>query len=182
MTVEKSIKLSLTSKLLVGLLTSIAFISLTGCSSSEPQSSTDDPGLIERIKPVVSLEDITAAPAEPVAAPKVEIKEMPEVVDAPVKTLAVGGEEPAATSTTHDIAAGAAAYKTACFACHDTGVAGAPKLGDAVAWGPRIATGFDALMHTALNGKGAMPAKGGAAHLTDAQIANVVAFMVSKAK
>lgn len=116
------------------------------------------------------LEATPVAEAAPVAA----IQSMPEVVDEPVKAVSIG-ETPQ-----HDLAAGAAVYKTVCFACHDSGAAGAPKLGDSVAWGPRIATGFEALLHSALNGKGAMPAKGGAAHLTDTEIANIVAFMMDK--
>jgi hypothetical protein len=52
-------------------------------------------------------------------------------------------------------------YQAQCAACHATGAAGAPKLGDAAAWGPRIPTGYDALLNSALKGKGAMGAQGG---------------------
>jgi len=77
-----------------------------------------------------------------------------------------------------DIAAGEKAYGTDCFACHGTGAAGAPVLGNAAAWAGR--TGLDALTASAINGKGAMPPKGGAAHLSDAEIKNIVGFMLSK--
>ncbi|SEA63022.1 Cytochrome c5 [Thiothrix caldifontis] len=73
-------------------------------------------------------------------------------------------------------------YKGLCFSCHDMGVAGSPKLGDKAAWGPRIATGMDALYTTSLNGKGAMPAKGGNPALSDAEVKAAVDWMVSKAK
>jgi cytochrome c5 len=60
---------------------------------------------------------------------------------------------------------GTAAYETACQACHGAGIAGAPKVGDKAAWGPRIAQGKETLYNHALhgfNGKtGVMPAKGG---------------------
>lgn len=80
------------------------------------------------------------------------------------------------------IADGAATYKQACFACHDTGAAGSPKIGDKAAWAPRIATGKDALYASSLNGKGAMPAKGGRADLSDDAVKAAVDYMVSKSK
>jgi cytochrome c5 len=52
-------------------------------------------------------------------------------------------------------------YAAQCVACHASGAAGAPKLGDAVAWAPRLKTGYDALLASALKGKGAMGAQGG---------------------
>lgn len=52
-------------------------------------------------------------------------------------------------------------FKAQCSACHATGAAGSPKVGDASAWGPRIATGYDSLLNSALKGKGAMGAQGG---------------------
>lgn len=76
---------------------------------------------------------------------------------------------------------GAALYKTACFACHDAGVAGAPKFGDKALWAPRIATGVDAMVKTVITGKGAMPPKGGT-QLTEAQIRQVVEYMANSAK
>ncbi len=76
---------------------------------------------------------------------------------------------------------GAALYKTACFACHDAGIAGAPKFADKKLWAPRIATGTDAMVKTVLTGKGAMPPNGGT-QLTEAQIREVVEYMAAAAK
>ena len=73
-------------------------------------------------------------------------------------------------------------YDAACFACHATGVAGSPKLGDKAAWAPRIATGKDALYATSLKGKGAMPPKGGRTDLSDDAIKAAVDYMVNQAK
>lgn len=75
---------------------------------------------------------------------------------------------------------GSKVYRASCSACHDSGVAGAPKLGDKAAWGSRIAAGN--LHANALNGKGAMPAKGGNASLSDADVKAAVDYMVSQAK
>jgi cytochrome c5 len=77
---------------------------------------------------------------------------------------------------------GQATYQQACFACHGTGAAGAPKLGDKAAWGPRIAQGKATLYKHALNGIRAMPAKGGRADLSDDAVKAVVDYMVSQGK
>jgi cytochrome c5 len=52
-------------------------------------------------------------------------------------------------------------YESVCIACHGTGIAGAPKLGDSSAWAPRLAKGFDKMLASATQGINAMPAKGG---------------------
>ena len=77
---------------------------------------------------------------------------------------------------------GEAIYNTVCTACHATGVAGAPKTGDKAAWAPRIATGSAALLKSAAEGKNAMPARGGAADLSDAELKAAVDYLVGKAK
>ena len=77
---------------------------------------------------------------------------------------------------------GETVYNTICKACHDAGVAGAPKTGDKAAWAARIATGLEALLKSAANGKNAMPARGGAADLTDDELKAAVEYLVEKSK
>ncbi len=74
---------------------------------------------------------------------------------------------------------GAALYQASCFACHGTGVANAPKLGDTAAWADRIAKGEDALINNAINGVGGMPPKGGNASLSDDEIRAIVVHMIA---
>ena len=74
-----------------------------------------------------------------------------------------------------------ALYGQSCQACHATGVAGAPKLGDKAAWAPRVAQGIDALTASVIKGKGAMPPRGGSS-ANDAEIKQVVTYMVGQAK
>jgi cytochrome c5 len=70
-------------------------------------------------------------------------------------------------------------YQQQCVACHGAGVAGAPKLGDAPAWQPRLATGFDALLNSVLKGKGAMaPQRGG--DFSDFEIARAVTYIANQ--
>ena len=71
-------------------------------------------------------------------------------------------------------------YKAQCSACHAAGLVGAPKFGDADAWGPRIKTGFEALAHSAIGGKGAMGAQGGGA-FSDTEIGLAVVYMANAA-
>lgn len=70
-------------------------------------------------------------------------------------------------------------YTAQCAACHATGAAGAPKLGDAAAWAPRIKTGYDALLTSALKGKGAMAAQGGG-EMSDLEIARAVVYIANQ--
>ncbi len=77
---------------------------------------------------------------------------------------------------------GATIYNTVCGACHNTGAAGAPKLDDKAAWSARVATGKEALYKSAIGGKGAMPAKGGAADLSDDEIKGAVDYVLGKVK
>jgi cytochrome c5 len=79
-------------------------------------------------------------------------------------------------------ASGKDVYESSCAACHATGAAGAPKIGDKAAWTPRLSTGADALHASAIKGKGAMPAKGGNIGLSDADIIAAVDFMADKAR
>jgi cytochrome c5 len=88
---------------------------------------------------------------------------------------------PGAGAAKIDLVKGQATYTATCAACHGTGVAGAPKLGDKAAWAPRIQQSFEALYTNALKGKNAMPAKGGNADLAEADLANAVAYMVKEA-
>jgi c(7)-type cytochrome triheme protein len=72
---------------------------------------------------------------------------------------------------------GKSVYDSACAACHGTGVLGAPKFGDAAAWKARSAGGMQALVKSAITGKGAMPPKGGQAQLTDGQLLAAIQYM-----
>ncbi len=69
-------------------------------------------------------------------------------------------------------------FKARCGGCHAAGALGAPKFGDAGAWGPRISQGFEALLNSALKGKNNMPAQGGG-DLSDFEIARGVVYMAN---
>lgn len=98
----------------------------------------------------------------------------------PVARLALAkADAPTAGGAPKD---GPTVYNSVCGACHNTGAANAPKLDDKGAWAPRVATGKDALYTSVLNGKGAMPPKGGAAAMSDDEIKGAVDYILSKVK
>lgn len=71
--------------------------------------------------------------------------------------------------------------RTQCAKCHQTGAGGAPKIGDQAAWIPRLKAGLDTTMRSAINGHGGMPARGGMANLTDAELKSAISYMFSAA-
>ena|SRR5687767_10101641 len=103
-----------------------------------------------------------------------------------MKSLWVGllGVTGVVAATAGLAASGADVYKGACAVCHDSGVGGAPKLGNKAEWAPRLKQGTEVLYAVGLKGKPgtAMVAKGGRTDLSDADIKGAVDFMVDKAK
>ena len=68
-----------------------------------------------------------------------------------------------------------------CAKCHQTGEGGAPKIGDRAAWVPRLKQGLDIVVSSAIKGHGGMPARGGQADLTDAELRSAIVFMMNPA-
>lgn len=88
--------------------------------------------------------------------------------------LAAGGGAAAGNRT------GEQMFQAACNGCHASGALGAPKVGDAGAWGPRLGKGLDGLLKNAVNGIRSMPAKGGVADATNAELARAIVYMANK--
>lgn len=92
----------------------------------------------------------------------------------------VGRVEVKDASDLTTLRSGEQVFSAQCTACHTAGLVGSPKFGDIEAWAPRIKTGYDALLHSALAGKGQMGAQGGGDY-TDFEIGRAVVYMVNKA-
>ncbi|WP_172954942.1 c-type cytochrome [Aeromonas sobria] len=96
----------------------------------------------------------------------------------------VGASATAAAATPSGPRDGETVFKGACFACHDTGAAGAPKRGDKAAWEPRIAQGIATLKKHAIEGftgkSGMMPPRGTCATCSDEEIENAIHYMIDK--
>ena len=91
----------------------------------------------------------------------------------------VGAVEVRDASNPGIVRTGEQVYTGQCAACHTAGAAGAPKLGDAAAWGSRVKTGYEALLNSALKGKNAMGAQGGGDY-TDLEIGRAVVYMANQ--
>lgn len=155
---------------------------VSGDVAEMPAEPVDEAVLSEMMAAEVT-QSATAETMEPVGdaldAARQDVKTAMPEGEAPV-TVA----DPAAAGIAPvDLEQGKKIYSGSCFACHTAGVAGAPKLGDAGSWAPRIAQGMDMMARHAINGfKGAsgyMPAKGGAGSLTDEEVTAAVAYMAS---
>ena len=141
----------------------------------------------EPARPAALVADAAAGTVAPgmvaVVAPQVVA-----AAAAPVLLPAASGPAPAVTGAPQAAPAmlaaaggGEALYKQACSVCHAAGVANAPKFGDKAAWAPRIQTGVPQLVQSVVNGKGAMPPKGGS-NASENEIRAAVEYMVSAAK
>ena len=91
----------------------------------------------------------------------------------------VGTIEVRDISSPASLKSGEQVYQAQCAACHANGAAGAPKLADDGAWGPRVKTGYEALLTSSLKGKGAMGAQGGG-DFSDFEIGRAVVYMANQ--
>lgn len=148
---------------LIGITVFLIFVARWIASDSQLAWVKQDPAyeaaVVERIKPAATV----SLPGDGPGAGAVAMA-VPETA-APVAAPLTGEQ----------------VYNTACFACHGAGVGGAPKLGDAAAWQPRVAQGAATLNKHAIEGfqgqAGVMPAKGGRVDLSDDEIIAAVRFM-----
>lgn len=126
----------------------------------------------DKAEPAPAAEKAEAAPA----AEKAEEK----VVAAAAPAAKSEGGIPAASAD--ELATGKGLYDAACFVCHSSGVAGAPKFGDKAAWAPYIETGLDAMLQVAISGKGAMPPRGTAMNASDDDLRAAILYMVEQVR
>ncbi len=104
----------------------------------------------------------------------------PEAIATRIRPVADEGYALKDASAPKVLMAGEAVFTANCAACHSTGAAGAPKVGDNAAWGARIAQGAELLFKHAVDGIRAMPAKGGNPDLDDVEVARAVVYMANK--
>ena len=103
-----------------------------------------------------------------------------EAVAARVRPVADEGYTLKDVNAPKVLQAAEAVYTAICAACHTSGAAGAPKLGDAGAWAPRIAQGYDTLVKHAIEGIRLMPAKGGNPDLDNVEVARAVVYLANQ--
>lgn len=103
-----------------------------------------------------------------------------EAIAARIRPVADEGFTLKDVNAPKQLQSGEAVYKAICAACHASGAAGAPKVGDAGSWSARIATGYDKLVGNAIKGIRGMPAKGGNPDLDDVEVARAVVYMANQ--
>jgi cytochrome c5 len=91
----------------------------------------------------------------------------------------VGHVEIKDASDLASLKSGEQVFTAQCAVCHIAGVANAPKLGDTNTWRPRINAGYESLLRSALNGKGAMGAQGGG-DFSDLEVGRAVVYMANR--
>lgn len=133
----------------------IASFTVAGFAGIATAKHMSDHNVNERLKPVHSV--------------YVEGDDVPQVSNA--APAAAGGDSSAARSSEQ-------IYNTYCMACHTTGAAGAPKIGEAADWEARTANGIDTVYSNAINGLGAMPPKGTCADCSDDEIKATVDYIL----
>ncbi|MBW8365317.1 MAG: c-type cytochrome [Rhizobium sp.] len=146
----------------VTLLTMLAPLSLAACDQSgmTPAGMGMAPTPMQTGPRAMRLPELPAVPAQP----------------APTAAASSDGS-PAIQS---DLAHGLQVYRQTCAFCHDKGIAGAPIIGEASDWRPRLAQGMTALYASALQGRNAMPAKGGNPSLADADVRAAVDYLAGQ--
>lgn len=136
------------------------------------------PGSILGFTLLISLlaKGLGGAAEAPTLAPEAIVAKAEENIK-PVANVVLA----AADAGAHVNKSGEEVVKAVCSACHAAGLMGSPKIGDKGQWGPRIAQGYETLVSHAIVGIRMMPAKGGNADLSDAEVANAVAYMANQA-
>jgi len=150
----------------------IILIMIASNLTTEVAEYKPDEVVIENITPIGQVNVASQSAQAPAAAPAPESSAGSAPETAP----------PAPDDTTQAAAepkSGEQVFNGTCTACHTTGAAGAPKVGDAAAWAPRIAKGIDALMTSATNGLNAMPPRGLCTNCSDAELRAAIEYMTS---
>lgn len=162
----------------IALVMLMAVIGLSACGKSETPA---DPTADDRIAPIGKVE--TDAPVSaPAAMPAAEEPAMPAAEDSAAPTEQVAAADAPAAAEPAGAVDGKKVYDSVCFACHTTGAAGAPMIGNKDQWAPRIGQGMDLLHKHALEGIRGMPPKGGAMSLSNAEVEAAVDYIVEMSK
>jgi len=170
----------------VGSLILLALILLPHSASAQ--------NVADNIRPVGSICLIGQACVGAVAGAMTEVSAEAGMADAAeqaveveaAEAVAEAAAEPAVDAASMEVGAAASAfdaagaYQMSCNACHGTGAAGAPMLGDAGAWEARMEKGMDALMSNVINGVGAMPARGICMACSDDDLQAIVNYMLAQ--
>ncbi len=167
------------TRLLVLALMNISFL-LFGSQAAAQQSIEDNVRPVGQVclagQSCVGSTANSKASHAPAVAP-VAAAQVAAPIAAAAETVVEAEAEAAVEVAAFDVES---TYQMSCFACHGTGAAGAPVLGDADAWGERMAKGMDAVMANVVTGVNAMPPKGLCMTCSDDNLRALVDYMASQ--
>ena len=156
-------------------------LSISACERSE----TDAQKAVETTaqEQIIVVEEAVSTVVEQVAEKQATVEKAVDETKAVDEAKAQAAQVVASVEASKPIS-GEAIYKKSCVACHASGAANAPKLGDKTAWAPRIAKGEKSLLQSAINGVTgtAMMKRGGCGSCTDADLQATVAYMIGQSK
>lgn len=147
------------------ILTLTVILSACDQDNDRAQKSAQEAPVLKQDEPVKS---------QAVEQTSIYTEEVPE-------SQAVHSSDTTQTIVTEPIPVGERVYNTTCSTCHKSGVANAPKVGDKLAWAPRIAKGMDTLMQSAINGMPgtSMLKKGTCFSCSDEELKAAIEYMIS---
>ena len=153
----------------------VLFLITLACSKKEEETGPEG---TRQETPAEQKSAITGQSQEQSQAKSAGQEEEPKTMPAESTTT----EEQSGTGATASGGQGKEIYQQTCSSCHETGVAGAPKIGDTEAWSSRVAKGEDLMVQNAVNGIGTMPPKGGDPSLSEEQIRAAVNYMIEQSR
>ncbi len=164
---------------------SIVLMYFSNAIGDDEPTEEEKQAIAERIAPVGQVEVASAPLPAAASAASEQVPSAQPAESGPTPTLAESAPASGADSASPDDK-GKAVYDGSCFACHTSGLAGAPKLGDKAAWEPRVAQSMKTLVAHAIQGfqgqSGMMPPRGGRDDLADADVKAAVMYMVDQSR
>ena len=161
-------------------ITLVLVLSVSACERSE----TDAQKAVETAAITAAAQEQITVVEEAVSTVVEQVAEEKVAVEKPVDEAKAQVAQVVASVEASKPMSGEVIYKKSCVACHASGAANAPKLGDKTAWAPRIAKGEKSLLQSAINGMAgtAMMKRGGCGSCSDDDLKATVAYMIGQSK
>lgn len=174
----------------ISIAVALTMLFISACKEESQPVAVETPTVIVQEKKVAATEAVTAEENKEKVVEDIKEEEQKSMEHAQMEAHKLmdkahegmvnqNGMVPA-TFSVETLATGKMVFEQTCAACHATGLAGAPKIGDKEAWQAHIEKGLDAMVESAIKGKGAMPAKGGNAILSDGEAKAAVSYIIEQ--
>jgi len=176
----------------ISIAVALTMLFISACQEESQPVAKETPKVIEQEKEVAASAAETAKKNEEKVVEHIKEEEQKSMEHAQMEAHKMMekahegmGEQEGKMSevfSVETLATGKMVFEQTCAACHGMGLAGAPKIGDKEAWRARIEEGLDDMVESAINGTGAMPAKGGNASLSDDEVKAAVSYIIEQSQ